>query len=654
MQKLLAQKISELPARPGVYRFYDQAGLLLYVGKANKLKNRVSSYFKPDYSSNRGQRIELMISQIADLDYTVVRNEVEALVLENNFIKNLKPKYNVRMRDDKNYIFLKINAADEIPTIDYEHQRLDKSAKYFGPYTSSLAIKDTLRLLRRVFPYCANSKVTSKPCFYYHIGKCPGVCFGKISTEDYRKNYIGKIVQFLEGREQEVLQNLKSEMKIFAKSRQYEKAARVRDQIFALNRVLERQKLVYSTKVSQDVFSLHCESVAVVNLFIVREGKLIQKENFVLENTRQVPAEEILQSFLERYYLDATNLPKEILVPFLIDDTELKTVFIALDNNPSQPPLTLRGGATKTKLQPGFDLPPLILRGGASGKGSRGSYLPKISVPVKGERLKLLQLGTENAKHYLEAASDKHLLEETRLLASLRELQRVLELPALPSRMECFDISNIQGTNAVGSMVVFDYARPKKSDYRKFKIQRKNTPDDFAMMREMLARRFKHSLPSPPPERPGRAGLSPHPWPLPDLIIIDGGKGQLSAATAAISNSEFPNSKQISIIGLAKRLEEIFLPGRKDPIRLPDNSPALFLLQRIRDEAHRFAITYHRKLRSKSAVTSVLDQISGIGPAKKKKLLDKFGSAAKLKTASLTDIAEVVGSRVAEKIKASL
>jgi excinuclease ABC subunit C len=594
MQKVLTQKIEELPQKPGVYMFRDAQGDLLYVGKANKLKNRVSSYFKKDYNNNRGPRIELMISQIADLDYTIVSNELEALVLENNFIKNLRPKYNVRLRDDKNYIFLKINIHNEIPTIDYEHQRTDKQARYFGPYTSSLSIKDTLRLLRRVFPYCANSKVTSKPCFYYHIGKCPGVCFGKITLDEYRNDYIKKIIQFLEGKQLEIIADLKSEMKFYATHKQFEKAARVRDQIYALNRVLERQKLIYPSRVDQDVFAMHCESVAVVNLFIVRQGKLIQKENFILENTRQVPPEEILQSFLEKYYLDATSLPKEILVPVQVNPTILP----------------------KT---------------------------PRITVPVKGERLKLLKLGQLNAKQYLEAQSDKHLLEEARLLASLKELQRVLELPELPARMECFDISNIQGTNAVGSMVVFDYAHPKKDQYRKFKINRKSTPDDFAMMSEMLDRRFARS-------NNNNQNTNNKPWPLPNLIIIDGGKGQLSAAVSILKQFNL----DIPIIGLAKRLEEIFTPANSIPRTLPPNSQALYLLQRIRDEAHRFAITYHRKLRSKSAVASVLDQISGIGPAKKKKLLEKFGSAARIRAASITEIAEVVGNRTAEKIKASL
>ncbi len=612
MPKLLDQKLQDLPQKPGVYIFKDTKGLVLYVGKAVKLKNRVSSYFKKDGGDNRGPRIELMISQIADLDFTLTDNEHESLLLEKSFINQLKPKYNVDLRDDKNYLFIKINIKDEIPTVTYDRQPRDKNAKFFGPYTSGL--KDTLRLVRKIFPYCANKKVGDKPCFYYHIGKCPGVCFGKISLEDYRNNYIRNIMQFLEGKQTDVLHHLQTQMRQYAAQNKYERAAKVRDQIFALNRIMERQKLIYPVKVSEDVFSLHCEAVAVVNLFKIREGKLIQKENFVLENTKQATPQEIMQSFLERYYLDTDSIPKEILLPVPINQDELLPVFI-------------------------------------------GRSIPKINVPTRGKKLELLKLGTENAKQYLESTSDKHLLEEARLLASLKELQRVLDLPELPARMECFDISNIQGTNAVGSMVVFDYAHPKKDQYRKFKIRKKQTPDDFAMMTEMLERRFKRSVKG---ERGGMGEkgvgtedpLTPITplWPLPNLIIIDGGKGQLSSAVSVLKKYKL----NIPIIGLAKRLEEIFLPGKPTPIRLPENSAALFLLQRIRDEAHRFAITYHRQLRSKSSVASVLDTIHGIGPTKKRLLLQKFGSARKVHQASLTELAEIVGSSAAEKIKASL
>ena len=603
MHKLLEQKIKKLPQQPGVYMFKDDQGLLLYVGKAVKLRNRVASYFRKDAGID-SPRILYMIGQIADVSYTVTDNELEALVLENNFIKQLKPKYNVRLRDDKNYLFLKINIKDEIPTIEYEHQARDKNARYFGPYTAAVSVRDTLKLLRRIFPYCSSKKVGPKPCFYYHIGRCPGVCIGKISLEEYRKNYVGKIIQFLEGRSTDIVKDLQNQMRASAAHKQFEKAARIRDQIFAINRVLERQKLIYSAKVSQDVFAIHCEAVASINLFMIREGKLIQKENFILENTKRASGEEILESFLLRYYLDAANLPKEILLPFPVNTAELLTILNQRN----------KGGVRRGTI--------------------------KITVPVMGERLKLIKLGEQNAKQYLEAQSDKNLLEEARLLSSLKELQRVLELPNLPARMECFDISNIQGTNAVGSMVVFDFAHPKKDQYRKFKINKKTTPDDFAMMREMLERRFTRSEQADPAKK----------WPLPDLIIIDGGKGQLSTAVSVLNG----HNLTIPIIGLAKRLEEIFFPGHSQPLVLPQNSIALFLLQRIRDEAHRFAINYHRKLRGQSSVRSILDAIPGIGPAKKKILLTKFGSVAAIRNAGLTDLSNVVGKKLSEKIKASL
>ncbi|HYE22703.1 MAG TPA: excinuclease ABC subunit UvrC [Verrucomicrobiae bacterium] len=597
MSKVLSEKIKELPKRSGVYIFKDSSGMVLYVGKAVRLRDRVSSYFKDD--DKRDTRIQLMIGQIADFDYVVTDNEVESLVLENNFIKQLKPKYNVRLRDDKNYLFIKINLQDEIPTIEYDRKPTDRKAKYFGPYTSALSIKETLRMIRRIFPYCANDKVGTKPCFFYHIQKCPGVCIGKISPEEYRKHTIDKIISFLEGRQIEVLKELQGQMKYLAAHKQYERAARVRDQIFALNRVLERQKLVYTSKVSQDVFSLYMDGVSSINLFIIREGKLTQKENFILENTKQSEGSEIMESFLTRYYLESSNLPKEIMLPGKINETELNKLFL-----------------------------------------EKIGRKPKFIVPTRGPKLQLLKLGTENAKQYLESQSDKHLLEEARLMSSLKELQRVLNLESLPARIEAFDISNIQGTNAVGSMIVFDFGKPQKAEYRKFKINIKDTPDDFAMMKEMLLRRFKH-LPGSSEEKV---------WAKPDLILIDGGKGQLSTAVSVLKTYNL----QIPIIGLAKRLEEIFLPRQSTPIILPKSSIALFLLQRIRDEAHRFAITYHRKLRSRGAIRSLLDQIQGIGPAKKRMLLEKFGSPQKIREASLTEISEVIGSKLAEKLKASI
>lgn len=572
MLQILAKKLKNLPSKPGVYVFKDARGSVLYVGKAINLKNRVSSYFarSSDRASGRMTgRIQLMISQIKYLDYTVTDNEAESLILENNFIKQLKPKYNVMLRDDKNYLFLKISAEggttsggnNSIPTIEFVHQQTDKNACHFGPYTSSTNIKDTLRLMRKIFPYCANAKISSKPCFYYHIGKCPGVCIGKISLTDYRDNYIKKIMQFLAGHQDELARELKKQMAKLARCKQFEQAAVIRNQLFALNRVLQRQKVVYPKKISQDVFAVFKNGSACINLFIIRDGKLIRKENFILDNAKNATAEEILDEFLPRYYAETADWPKEIVLPVSVE------------------------GA-----------PPHL----------------KIIIPSRGDKLALIKLGAENARQYLESQSDQPLLEEARLLASLKELQRVLKLPKLPGRIEAYDISNIQGTSAVGSMVVFDFARAKKSDYRKFKIRAKSTPDDFAMMKEILERRFKHSTIPSGTRNPFSEGSLPagrdgkNLWPLPDLILIDGGKGQLNAALSALQNSniKYQISESIPIIGLAKRLEEIFIPGKKTPLILPKNSIALFLLQRIRDEAHRFAITYHRHLRSRQALSS--------------------------------------------------
>ncbi|MDP4001160.1 MAG: excinuclease ABC subunit UvrC [bacterium] len=454
MLKSLQQKIKELPLKPGVYIFKDSAGLILYVGKANKLKHRVESYFRKNYE-NRSRRISMMVKQITSLDFVITTNESEALILENNFIKRLQPKYNVALKDDKNYQFIKINIHDEIPTISYERQPTDSKAKYLGPYTSSYTIKYTLRLLRKIFPYCSNSKVGTKPCFYYHIRKCPGVCIGKVSLTEYREN-INKIIQFLSGRQLETLENLKKQMKQLSLQKKFEKAAKIRDQIYALNNMLEKQKLVYSKKIDQDVFSVHTEGVTAVNLFIIREGKLIRKENFILKNTKDATVSEILGEFLPRYYLEASDRPKEILLP-------------------THPALDAGSGSSKIPAFAGM-----------------------VKVPKQGPKLKLIKLGEQNAKQYLESNSDKTLLEEARLVSAIKELQRVLNLKKLPGRIEAYDISNIQGTNSVGSMVVFDYGRPKKQDYRKFKINHNppgGGPDDFAMMAEMLERRFSRSLP---------------------------------------------------------------------------------------------------------------------------------------------------------------
>jgi excinuclease ABC subunit C len=593
MDKHIFEKLKMLPHKPGVYLHKDNNGRVLYVGKAIDLKSRVSSYFRPD--PNRSIRIQKMVDQVSNFDFIVTTNEDESLLLENNLIKEYLPKYNVRLRDDKNFLFIKIGFDTQIPTITYERKIGDKNARYFGPYTSGSSIRDTMRIIRKIFPYCSAQKIRNKPCFFYHIGKCPGVCIGKISLADYRLN-LNKIIEFLDGRQNFVLRELKSAMTKYSKKKQFEKAAKIRDQIFSINKILERQKLVFTTKQDLDVFSIFSDYAAAINLFIVRSGKLIRKENFILDNAKEFAASELLAEFLPQYYL-AGNIPPVIAIQEKFPYKELEQ---------------------QLRKKSGRKI--------------------KFTIPERGEKRELVKLGVENAKSYLESLSEKKTLEEARLLASIKELQRVLGLKSLPGRIEAYDISNIQGTNPTGSMVVFTFGRPDKKEYRKFKITGEQRPDDFRMMRQMLERRFSHTIESTAKKN----------WPLPDLVLIDGGKGQLNAALSAMRAKKI----NLPIMGLAKRLEEIFTPNKPNPLNLPANSPALFLLQRIRDEAHRFAITYHRKLWSKSAVASLLDEIAGIGPAKKLRLLNTFGSIKKILAASHTDLARIIGSKQATLLKA--
>jgi excinuclease ABC subunit C len=567
-------KLKNLPKNPGVYQFFDASGKLLYVGKAKNLKNRVRTYFARSSARAFGRmtgRIQKMVSQITDLKYTITNSEIESLVLENNFIKELKPKYNIDLKDDKNYLFIKINYSHEIPTIETERKITDKHSTYFGPYTSAQNVKQTLRLMRKIFPYCGSKKITSNPCFYYHLGKCPGVCIGKISTAEYQQT-LDKISAFLRGQYSKLVKSLEIQMKNFAKKQKFEKARLLRDQIRSLEKTWMHQTVIFPKKVSWDIFSIYqISGTACVNLFIVREGKLIRKENFVLNNTSDTGSEEILSTFLARYYYDTNSIPNEIILPYNILDQ-------------------LYNRIVKEKF----------------------NKTVKTIIPQKGQKATLIALGKANAEEYLKSTIDNKALEDAKTYTSLKQLQNILNLPELPARIECYDISNISGTSATGSMVVFNFGRPDKSQYRKFRIKTKSTPDDYAMMQEVLKRRFFHSV---IPAKAGihnqeigsriESGMTRETWLLPNLIIIDGGKGQLNAALAAlrISNLKFRISNKIQIIGLAKKLEEIFIPNRKKPLTLPVNSQALFLLQRIRDEAHRFALKYHRLLRMKKMFT---------------------------------------------------
>ncbi len=608
---MLRDKVKDIPHKPGIYKYLDKDGAVLYVGKAKDLRSRVAQYF-----GKHDNRVQLpyLMAEAVDIEYTVVNSELESLFLENTLIKQYLPPYNIMLRDDKNYAFIKIDYSSEIPQLTYarkivtepneEPGRSTKKDRYFGPYSSTAKIRKTLDFVRRVFPYCANKEVGKRPCFYYYLHRCPGICVGAITMKEYEQQ-LERICLFLSGRTQEIKKQLQREMKAASKWKHFETAARLRDQLQAIEVLDERQVTIFNQKVSWDFVSVFVDPIsACVNVFKVREGKLIDKENFVYDNILGVPEENraslVQQTFLEMYYSQTTSLPKEIY-------TQHK-----LSNEP----------LTKTLL------------------ASRNKQKIKLSVPTRGQKLKLIKLGITNAEEYLRKWQRSQASNLDAIQEILENLKQLLNLEKLPRRIEGYDISNTQGTNPVGSMVVVKDGQAAKSEYRKFKITTKQTPDDFTMMREMLTRRLARVKPKNEKDQ----------WPLPDLLVIDGGKGQLGVAVEVLKKAKL----KIPVIGLAKRIEEIFLPHNPEPIVLPHDNPVLQLLQRLRDEAHRFGITFHRSLRSKQAVKSELDTIPGIGPKTKKLLKQKLGTVNEIKKASLKDLTELVGPSKAKMIKNKL
>jgi excinuclease ABC subunit C len=604
-KNLLKDKLKDIPHKPGVYKFLDKDKRVIYVGKAKDLRSRVAQYFG---TGDTRVQLPYLMADARDIDYTVVSSELESLFLENTMIKQYMPEYNIMLRDDKNYAFIKIDYSFPIPQITYARkvENDTRTAKYFGPYSSARKIRSTLDFVRKVFPYCANKEAGQRPCFYYFLHRCPGICIGAITRDEYR-NQLDRIALFLSGKTGEIKAQLRREMAAASKHKGFETAARLRDQLQAIEVLDERQVAMFPQKVSWDFASVYINTLsACVNLFKVREGKLVDKENFIYENILAIPEErrqaEILQRFAEMYYAQTTDLPREIYIQQELPDQAL------ID-----------------KLAT-----------------SRGKYKIEVCVPTRGQKLKLINLGVVNAEEYLKKWQRSQASNIDALNETLERLKELLSLPAIPRRIEGYDISNIQGTNPVGSMVVTKDGQPAKSEYRKFKINVKSTPDDFAMMEEMLSRRFseKHAELSADKDR----------WPRPDLVVIDGGKGQLGVAVKVFQEKGL----NIPVIGLAKRIEEIFLPGRPEPVILPHDNPALHLLQRLRDEAHRFGITFHRDLRSKSAVKSALDDIPGIGPKTKKLLKQKIGSVAQIRLTPLEQLAALVGSEKAEQLRKHL
>ncbi len=652
--KKISFTLPSLPKKPGVYIYKDQDGAVLYVGKAKDLKNRVSQYFR---GTDERPQIPFLMQEAKSLDFTVVSTELESLYLEQTLIQKYRPKYNILQKDDKSYAFIVIDYSTQIPQITISRnielslhpKPLALSPTSFGPYSAAYKAKEILKTVRYIFSYCANEKIGQKPCFYFHLHRCPGVCIGSITLEEYAK-HLDKIKKFLQGDIIGVKKEIAREMQKAAAKKLFEKAARLRNQIKSLESLEQKQNVIMPKKVSWDVVGQSQANGEIsFSLLKVRQGKLADKENFVYKNSNIQMKDKF------------TNVYKS-----------------TLHHNPPQSPLILRGEETGLQrfLEDYYsktsDFPKKIYTGTKIENQNlleallkeRSGKTIKINLAIQKQPQKLWKIAEENALEFLKQKQSSEAFMLDRINAGLEQLKEVLNLKNIPRRIECYDISNTQGTNAVGSMVVFEGGMPKKSEYRKFKIRTKDTPDDFQMMQEMLSRRLAKSghlvsgsvnqtnSPSPLFAKEGVAKPGEF-WPIPDLIVIDGGKGQLSAALEKIESIPLALSP-IPLIGLAKRIEEIFLPGNPTPIVLSHDQPGLQMLQRLRDEAHRFGITFHRSLRSKQAVKSALDEIPGVGPKTKKLLKTKFGTVSQIKNSSLEELAEVVGQKLAETIKKSL
>ena len=609
--------LDTLPPKPGCYIMKNNEGMVIYVGKAINLHNRVRSYYHA--RGDRREKVAQLVQEITNIDWIVVSSELEALILEMTLIKKHMPHFNVRLKDDKRYPYIKVHWADPFPKVTITRQMERDGSRYFGPYTSVWAVHQTLDLLRKIFQYRSCDRIITgldaRPCLYYDIKLCTAPCIGVIDQESYRQ-IVDDLCKFLEGRTEAIIARLKNAMRTSSETMNYEKAAAIRDQILAIEKVVEKQKVVSSKDMDSDVIALaRSNGQACVQVFFIRSGKMIGREYFILEGTSDEKTSAILTQFIEQYYDEASFIPKELLLPEDVEEAHIIQQWL---------------------------------------RQKRGGEKVELKVPQRGSQRELVQMASENAVETLRAlktqwASDTHKQSE-----ALAELQNAFGLPQPPNRIECYDISNIQGTAAVGSMVVFEQGIPSKKHYRHFNIKTVEGADDFASMQEVLLRRFKRwqaadELKKEPGANPDLSFSL-----LPDLLIVDGGKGQIGRAVLVLK--EFGLLEKVPAVGLAKEEEAIFQPGKEKPLNLPRNSQGLYLLQRIRDEAHRFAITAHRNLRSKKGMASQLDSIAGIGPARRKALIKKFGSVEKIRQASSEELREVRGvtEEIAKRIKENL
>ena len=607
---LINEQLKQLPANPGVYLMKNAGGNIIYVGKASNLSNRVRSYFQP--SVKLEPKTQQQVAEVTELELFITKSEFEALILENNLIKRYRPFYNIRLKDDKGYPYIRINLNEDWPTVSFTRSMIDDGAHYFGPFTSPWSVKQTLKVLEGIFRFRTCEKpitgTDKRPCLKYHLGHCLAPCTGFITKEEY-KEAIKQIVLFLEGKREKVIREFEHEMKSSSEALNYERAARLRDRIGAIKNVIEGQKIAAKVSGNEDVIAFVTEKdQAYVQVFFVRSGKLIGRESFVLTGTNAEEPKQIMTSFVKQYYDSAANIPPLLLLQYPIDDND-----------------AIRGWLKLKRDGP-----------------------VEISIPRRGSKKELVQIVVQNAEQGLKQMKVKQFAAPAVLESALKEIQEKLGLPRLPERIEGYDISNIQGKEAVGSMVVFENGRAKPSHYRRFRIKSVPEANDYAMLHEVLSRRFKR-MTADKPELDSKEtwGI------LPDLVLIDGGKGQLNAAHAAMKES---GAGTLPIASLAKENEEIFIPGCNSPVVLPRNSPALQLIQRVRDESHRFAVAYFTKVHKKRTFTSSLDNIPGIGPKRKRALIKQFGTVKGIKEASSEVLASVKGMtpELVERLKANL
>ena len=604
----IQEELKKLPGKPGVYLMHDADDTIIYVGKAISLKNRVRQYFQT--SRNKGPKIERMVTHIARFEYIVTDSELEALVLECNLIKEHRPKYNTMLKDDKAYPYIKVTVNEDFPRILFSHQMKKDKAKYFGPYTSAGAVKDTIELLRKLYDIRSCNKSLPKeigkdrPCLYYHIHQCKAPCQGYISQEEYRKS-IDEVIRFLNGNFDMILKDLEDKMMAASEALEFEKAIEYRELLNSVKKVAQKQKITDSSGEDRDVMAVACQDEdAVVQVFFIRGGRLIGRDHFYLRISEEDKKSEILNSFIKQYYAGTPFLPGELMLPEEIEEQELLESWLSAK------------------------------------KGQKVT----IRVPKKGTKEKLVELAEENARMVLSKDKERLKREEGRTIGAVKEIASLLGLEKIV-RMEAYDISNTNGFESVGSMVVYEKGKPKRNDYRKFKIKSVKGPDDYASMREVLTRRFTHGL----KEREENAEAGKFTT-FPDLILMDGGRGQVNIALQVLDELKL----NIPVCGMVKddnhRTRGLYYNNVEIPI--DRNSEAFKLITRIQDEAHRFAIEFHRQLRGKGQVHSVLDDIEGIGPARRKALMRHYLSLDAIRSATVEELAQLpsMNEKAAESV----